>query len=117
MVPIVYYTTYLTLALIKSPSGHLFSYALIILYLMEAPPPTYEHDEPEAQIEILPASDALSFQSGYLGADDERAAMEGEVHLKGAGGGWEKLSVRYSYPAQRLSLRPVYPKNNSLDCD
>ena len=62
---------------------------------MDAPPPTYdlEHD---AQIEILPASDALSFQSGYLGADDERAAMEGEVHLKGAGSGWEKLSVLLS---------------------
>lgn len=47
----------------------------------------------ETQIEILPASEALSFQSGYLGADDERASMEGEVHLKAAGSGWEKLSV------------------------
>lgn len=59
---------------------------------MDVPPPTYEHEN-DTQIEILPASDALSFQSGYLGADDERAAMEGEVHLKGAGAGWDKLSV------------------------
>lgn len=47
-----------------------------------SPPSPFAADEP--QILILPAADSIGFQAGYLGADFERAAIEGEVHVKGA---------------------------------
>ncbi|GJE86011.1 hypothetical protein PsYK624_020910 [Phanerochaete sordida] len=68
------------------------------------PPPTYSQniagdvnaearlDDP--QILIVPPSGGLSFQKGYLGADGERAAIEGEVLVKGAThGSWKKVTV------------------------
>ena len=71
-----------------------------------APPPTYspgslesngtsdaaDHDEP--QLLIAPTVDAINFQKGYLGADGERAAIEGELQIKGAElERWTKVSV------------------------
>ncbi|KAI0094717.1 hypothetical protein BDY19DRAFT_864915, partial [Irpex rosettiformis] len=53
------------------------------------PPPTYsqnfEHSAAytEPQILIVPHSNGVGFQKGYLGADDEHAAVEGELQVKG----------------------------------
>jgi hypothetical protein len=38
-------------------------------------------DEP--QLFIVPTVDAVNFQKGYLGAEGERAAIEGELQIKG----------------------------------
>jgi hypothetical protein len=67
------------------------------------PPPIYAQQpasSPESdpqtdpQILIIPATDSLRFQQGFLGADGERAAIEGELQLKGAHSDrWRKLSV------------------------
>lgn len=68
------------------------------------PPPTYSQEIPsepgaesrldEPQILIVPPSGGLSFQKGYLGADGERAAVEGEVLIKGVNhGAWRKVTV------------------------
>ena len=70
-----------------------------------APPPTYDqgqHDEvvnlqyhppstsdaapfipTEAQLAICPSGNTTHFQKGYLGANGERAAIEGELQIKG----------------------------------
>lgn len=40
-----------------------------------------ESDDP--QILIIPPSQSTQFQKGFLGADDERAAIEGELQIKG----------------------------------
>jgi hypothetical protein len=71
-----------------------------------APPPNYSPvcpqdlprvlDEPISglQIFIVPAADTLTFQKGYLGAEGERAAIEGEIHVKGAQPGqWKYVLV------------------------
>jgi neural Wiskott-Aldrich syndrome protein len=62
------------------------------------PPPLYTQDacqsfqssdedgvtDPEdPQILIIPPSQSAQFQKGYLGAEDERAAIEGELQIKG----------------------------------
>ena len=69
---------------------------------LSAPPPLYAQQSslPEVdphidpQILIIPATDSLRFQQGFLGADGERAAIEGELQLKEAHSGrWRKLSV------------------------
>jgi hypothetical protein len=67
------------------------------------PPPIYaqqsasspERDpQTDPQILIIPATNSLRFQQGFLGADGERAAIEGELQLKGAHSDrWRKLSV------------------------
>lgn len=72
-----------------------------------APPPIYSVGRPQnpspapdeivsdPQIYIVPAADTLTFQKGYLGAEGERAAIEGEIHVKGAQPGqWKNMSVR-----------------------
>lgn len=58
------------------------------------PPPTYSQQEPEdsqshsnhgpsePQILILPTADSVNFQKGFLGAEGERATIEGELQLK-----------------------------------
>lgn len=69
-------------------------------------PPIYsqQEDVPETsntldvaldpQILIIPSSDAINFQKGYLGADGERAAVEGELQIKGAEAGrWARVQV------------------------
>jgi hypothetical protein len=77
------------------------------------PPPIYSQDDPDEgiaarnpgsqttplgpqiQILIIPATNAINFQKGYLGAEGERAAIEGELQIKGAEEGhWGKVSVR-----------------------
>ncbi|KAJ3905482.1 hypothetical protein F5879DRAFT_950548 [Lentinula edodes] len=69
------------------------------------PPPTYDvsassdvtdsadgHSEP--QLLIVPTVDTVNFQKGYLGAEDERAAIEGELQIKGAiSEVWDKVTV------------------------
>lgn len=62
------------------------------------PPPIYSKKNPDEtaslqeetdtqitdpQILIIPTADALNFQKGFLGAEDERAAIEGELQIKG----------------------------------
>lgn len=71
-----------------------------------APPPLYSQlqeepsdgrrdtETPGVQILIVPAADGTTFQKGCLGAEGEHAAIEGEVHLKGARPGlWKKVSI------------------------
>lgn len=55
------------------------------------PPPIYSQQDPvnaghntsEPEILIIPTVDAVNFQKGFLGADGERAAIEGELQIKG----------------------------------
>ncbi len=61
------------------------------------PPPIYSQQDPddnnlgseltcldplEPQILIIPTVDAVNFQKGFLGAEGERAAIEGEIQIK-----------------------------------
>ncbi|KAE9410944.1 hypothetical protein BT96DRAFT_870768 [Gymnopus androsaceus JB14] len=72
------------------------------------PPPTYSQQDPDdvssdttessdvsqPQLLIVPTVDAVNFQKGFLGAEDERAAIEGELQIKGAdSGAWDKVTV------------------------
>src|SRR5712671_5358644 len=61
------------------------------------PPPLYlltQHVPNPPQILIVPATDSLRFQQGFLGADGERAAIEGELQLKETDEiRWRKVSV------------------------
>ncbi|KAI0662684.1 hypothetical protein C8Q70DRAFT_908793 [Cubamyces menziesii] len=47
------------------------------------------------QILIVPAADGVHFQKGFLGADGERAAIEGELQIKSADAPcrWRKVTV------------------------
>lgn len=62
------------------------------------PPPIYSQQDPDdtlvAQTEphdhsagphilIIPSADSINFQKGYLGAEGERASIEGELQIKG----------------------------------
>lgn len=70
------------------------------------PPPTYTQEDDstllerstpalEPQIFIVPTTGPLGFQKGYLGADGERAAIEGELQVKGfTDGRWGRVCVR-----------------------
>jgi hypothetical protein len=82
-----------------------------------APPPIYSQEDPseesiarnptnesvagtssEPQILIIPATGSIRFQKGYLGADGEQAAIEGELQIKGAEEGhWQKVFVIFSF--------------------
>lgn len=74
------------------------------------PPPIYSQEDPDngpilqpeqsgqpeilpvPQMLIIPTIDTLNFQKGFLGAEGERAAIEGELQIKGAATGqWDKL--------------------------
>ncbi|OCH96518.1 hypothetical protein OBBRIDRAFT_8158 [Obba rivulosa] len=82
------------------------------------PPPTYspetpgaaatadvEHAVAEPQILLIPYANSISFQKGYLGAEGERAAIEGELQVKCPDGcRWDKVTV---------SLRTVEAANGS----
>ncbi|KAJ7706388.1 hypothetical protein B0H17DRAFT_1037002 [Mycena rosella] len=69
------------------------------------PPPIYSQQANELpsstsdtaldpQILIIPSPDTINFQKGYLGADEERAAVEGEIQVKGAESGrWARVTV------------------------
>ncbi|KAF8140116.1 hypothetical protein EV363DRAFT_328600 [Boletus edulis] len=63
-------------------------------YSQYGPHNSYPADVSGLQLLIVPALDGINFQKGYVGAEGERAAMEGEVHIKGAQpGAWKKLSM------------------------
>ena len=83
------------------------------------PPPIYSQNDPvreqatrgegdvddrvpvDPQIIIVPPSDSLSFQKGFLGADGERAAIEGELQVKGADSErWGKVCVVGTFDRQ-----------------
>lgn len=79
----------------------------------EAAPPSYMQEDgsgndgssdinsaiPDPQILIVPA-DSMNFQKGFLGADGERAAVEGEVQIKGLQAyEWAKLYVQRLFRA------------------
>jgi hypothetical protein len=73
------------------------------------PPPTYSQQDPDdvlsdttessdgssqPQLLIVPTVDTVNFQKGFLGAEDERAAIEGELQIKGADSdAWDKVTV------------------------
>lgn len=72
------------------------------------PPPIYSQTDPDEssftqgddevppgpQILIIPTGNAVNFQKGFLGAEGERAAIEGELQIKGTGQGlWSKVYV------------------------
>ena len=73
----------------------------------ESAPPLYSQEDPEVtrrpsngphdfgtQILIIPTTDTINFQKGYVGAEDERAAVEGELQIKGSEPGqWDKVYV------------------------
>ena len=84
------------------------------------PPPTYSPESPEShsivddtpgglsysetQVLIVPTVDTVSFQKGFVGADGERAAIEGELQIKSAQGqSWRRMYAQplssFSYPA------------------
>jgi hypothetical protein len=86
------------------------------------PPPIYSQDDPEetvgqlngssavshcgTQILIIPTTDAINFQKGYVGAEGERAAIEGELQIKGAEPGqWDKVFVIIIYCANCQTLK------------
>jgi neural Wiskott-Aldrich syndrome protein len=91
------------------------------------PPPTYSQDDPvtaldstygrnnvedgeprQPQILIFPPTDSLHFQKGFLGADGERAAIEGELQIKGAESGqWVKVCVILPNPCVVLTRCPL----------
>jgi hypothetical protein len=63
------------------------------------PPPIYSqqdfvgsHTFQEPQILIVPTLDAVNFQKGYLGAEGEQAAVEGELQIKGVDAArWDRV--------------------------
>ncbi|KAJ7630742.1 hypothetical protein FB45DRAFT_1027931 [Roridomyces roridus] len=76
------------------------------------PPPIYSQQPGESapdatsqpQILIIPSADAINFQKGYLGADDERAAVEGEIQVKGAEGRHCTVSLRTTETAYQRDI-------------
>jgi len=75
--------------------------------MADPPPPIYSPEDPddsidsnhdsaqEPQLLIVPTVDSVNFQKGFLGAEDERAAIEGELQIKGANSDtWAKVYVR-----------------------
>ncbi|KAH8100629.1 hypothetical protein BXZ70DRAFT_1000326 [Cristinia sonorae] len=49
---------------------------------------------PKPIINIIPTANSIGFQKGFLGADTERAAIEGELQIKGGNGGrWGKVTI------------------------
>ncbi|PFH54614.1 hypothetical protein AMATHDRAFT_134807 [Amanita thiersii Skay4041] len=69
------------------------------------PPPTYSQGDPPSsdgvrtldtlpQILLVPPANLVNFQKGYLGAEGENAAIEGELQIKGAKPGcWSKVTI------------------------
>ena len=83
-----------------------------------APPPTYDQDQlselnrsessadsttsdpvsSEARLLISTVPNATRFQKGYLGVAGERAAIEGEVQIKGIPiSKWQDLYVHFAF--------------------
>ncbi|KAF5377666.1 hypothetical protein D9615_005272 [Tricholomella constricta] len=73
------------------------------------PPPIYSQTDPDERsilqleaddlgegphILIIPTGDAVNFQKGFLGAEGERAAIEGELQIKGIESDhWAKVTI------------------------
>ena len=62
------------------------------------PPPIYSQQDPvvyqDPQILIIPTVDPVNFQKGYLGAEGEQAALEGELQIKGVDAAhWHRVWV------------------------
>ena len=60
------------------------------------PPPLYSHRDPDAttQLLLVPPAGSVNFQRGYLGAEAEHAAIEGEIQIKDIEPGrWSKVYV------------------------
>ncbi|KAF8807549.1 hypothetical protein BYT27DRAFT_7165344 [Phlegmacium glaucopus] len=65
------------------------------------PPPTYSQQDPvgshtyqDPQILIVPTVDVVNFQKGYLGAEGEQAAVEGELQIKGVDAArWDRVTI------------------------
>ena len=89
------------------------------------PPPTYTVDAQEVpegtaptlvqpQIQIVPIASNIGFQKGYLGADLERAAIEGELQIKGAETHrWGKVFV--ASIIRRISNLPTHTSSHLLE--
>ena len=81
--------------------------------LPSLPPPIYAQEaavlpeitpQSEPQILIIPATNSLRFQQGFLGADGERAAVEGELQIKETDSvRWRKVSVAHLSPSFRFT--------------
>jgi neural Wiskott-Aldrich syndrome protein len=91
--------------------------------LESAPPPNYSQGDSDnsqvvgsvtpqdPQILIIPTVDTINFQKGFLGADGERAAIEGELQIKETTGGrWAKMFVNLLH-LKTLELRRPILKN------
>jgi hypothetical protein len=61
-------------------------------------------DLEDPQILIIPPSQSAQFQKGYLGAEEERAAIEGELQIKG---------IRASACRKVFVFLPSFPVFNS----
>ncbi|KAG5644752.1 hypothetical protein DXG03_007881 [Asterophora parasitica] len=83
------------------------------------PPPTYSQTDPDEgsnpqgpddlcegpHILIIPTGDAVNFQKGFLGADGERAAIEGELQIKGVKSNhWSKVTIALQTVEQAYKL-------------
>lgn len=98
----------LTLALSSVVAADLYYLPLLAYYIAHPmsesnPPPIYSKEDPdqgassqtripEPQVLIIPTGDSMNFQKGFLGAEGERATVEGELQLKGfAPEYWQKM--------------------------
>ncbi|KAG6901909.1 hypothetical protein C0995_006747 [Termitomyces sp. Mi166 len=82
------------------------------------PPPIYSQTDPDQsstvqtepdvagpQILIIPSGDSVNFQKGFLGAEGERAAIEGELQIKTTGPDrWAKV---YPPMTRTISLQTI----------
>ncbi|KAJ3545888.1 hypothetical protein NMY22_g2260 [Coprinellus aureogranulatus] len=102
--------------------------SLLMLHPMadHLPPPSYSQQDPvvaprqseetsDPQIVLLPTVDAVNFQKGYLGAEGERAAIEGEIQVKGIEPArWNRVSVSLR-TFERAYLREIELGFTELD--
>ncbi|KAG8832296.1 hypothetical protein FRC18_005300 [Serendipita sp. 400] len=81
-----------------------------------APPPIYTQlsEVPAIQLLIVPSSNSIQFQNGYLGVD-ETSSVEGEVHVKGAlPGMWNRLTIAL-VSVERNGIDTVQLASHTLD--
>lgn len=95
-------------SLLRKPQHILVIAPMSMQAIPTVPPPTYELEDEhglgqssaapefptEAQLLISPTGTTSQFQKGYLGAAGERAAIEGEIQIKGVPvASWNSLCV------------------------
>jgi hypothetical protein len=85
--------------------------------MTDTSPPSYSREAPDStsslldsgddgspQIVISPTVDALNFQKGYVGAEGERAAIEGELQIKGVDPAeWAQVYVYNAQAGERCN--------------